>query len=144
MKYWGKMFKETDKYKINGHFFFEKGDILNEVSIDVPNRPGIFYIIKLAKGRVELVYIGKSGTIHQNGKYSEQLLRDRINNKQDGVLRQQFFDKKIEDEHIDALDIYWFVTEDDQNSDIPEYVKGLLLQRYYELYKKLPLWHKEY
>ena len=57
------MFDETKKYKNNGHFFFKKGNQLSEVSKGVPELPGVYYIVRLAKGRVELVYIGKSGTI---------------------------------------------------------------------------------
>jgi hypothetical protein len=53
------MFDETKKYKNNGHFFFKNGNQLSEVSKNVPELPGVYYIVRLAKGRVELVYIGK-------------------------------------------------------------------------------------
>jgi hypothetical protein len=110
----------------------------------VPELVGVYYIYRLAKGRVDLVYIGKSGTIQQDGKFKKQTLRDRINNKQDGVKRQVFFDEKMELEHIDALDIYWFVTMDKNNNDLPSYVEGLLVQRYFDVYGKLPPWNKEF
>lgn len=138
------MFDETKKYANNGHFFFQKGDTLADVSKDVPELPGVYYILRLARGKVDVVYIGKSGTISQNGKESEQLLRDRINYQQAGITRQSFFDKKMVAEKIDALDIYWFVTIDESNNDLPGYVEGLLMQRYFELYGQLPRWNKTY
>jgi hypothetical protein len=138
------MFDELNKYKINGHFFFKKGDILSAVSKDVPDKPGVYYILRLAKGKVELVYIGKSGTIMQDGRFKDQLLRGRINNKQNGMKRQEYFTLKIEQENIDVLDIYWFVTMDDTYKDLPGYVEGLLMQRFYELNGMLPEWNKDF
>lgn len=138
------MFDETNKYKNNGHFFFQKGDKLTDVSKDVPELPGVYYIMRLAKGKIDLVYIGKSGTITQSGKFKKQLLRGRINNKQEGTKRQEFFDEKMNVENIDGLDIYWFVTMDKINSDLPGYVEGLLIQRYFGVYGELPPWNNEY
>jgi len=138
------MFDETKKYKNNGHFFFKKGNKLSEVSKDVPEFPGVYYIVRLAKGKVELVYIGKSGTITQNGQFKEQLLKGRLNNKQDGMKRQDFFDKKMIEENIDGLDIYWFVTMEKSNNDLPGYVEGLLIQRFFEVQGRLPLWNKDF
>lgn len=138
------MFDELNKYKNNGHFFFKKGDRLSEASKEVPEKPGVYYILRLAKGKVDLVYIGKSGTIIQNDKFKDQLLKGRINNKQEGIKRQEFFTLKIEQENIDALDIYWFVTIDENNKDLPGYVEGLLMQRFYEVNEMLPLWNKDF
>ena len=138
------MFDEVEKYQNNGHFFFEKGSVLSEVSKDAPNEAGVYIIYKLAKGKVTLVYVGKSGTMNQNGTFKEQKLRKRLNNKQDGVKRQEYFENKIEQESIDALDIYWYVTFDKNHQDLPAYVEGLLLQRYFEVYGELPPWNKDY
>lgn len=136
------MFDELKKYKNNGHFFFKAGDKLIDASKDVPQLPGIYYIIRLSNNKVDLVYIGKSGTINQNGKFKGQLLKGRINNKQDGTKRQQYFEQKISEENIDGLDIYWFVTMDKNNNDLPGYVEGLLMQSYFDLHGKLPPWNK--
>jgi hypothetical protein len=138
------MFDETKKYKQNGHFFFSKGQLLRQVSKDVPNLPGVYYILRLSGGKVDLVYIGKSGTMEQNSRFKDQLLHGRINNKQDGMKREDFFLKKINEENIEALDIYWFVTFNEENQDLPGYVEGLLMQRYFEVHRELPPWNKHY
>jgi hypothetical protein len=138
------MFDETRKYKNNGHFFFEKGDNLKQVSKNVPDLPGVYYIVRLSGGRIELVYIDKSGTIQQNGKIKDQGLQSRLNDKQEGIGRQDFFNSRILKENIDALDIYWFVTFDTKHKDLPGFVEGLLIQRFFEIYGRLPLWNKDF
>lgn len=138
------IFDDLLKYKQNGHFFFTGSDNLQNKSRDVPNKPGVYYILKLAKGKVELVYIGKSGSILQNGQFKDQLLNKRLNNKQDGIRREHYFLQKIESEDIDALDIYWFVTMDEEHQDLPAYVEGIMMQRFYDLYGTLPKWNKSF
>ncbi len=138
------MFDETEKYKHQGHFFFKKGNNLAVQSKDVPDLAGVYYILRLAKGKVDLVYIGRSGTMQQNGSMKVQSLRSRLNNKQDGSKRQVFFDQKMDAETIDGLDIYWFVTMDSDHQDLPAYVEGLLMQRFFEVFGRLPLWNKDF
>jgi hypothetical protein len=138
------MFSELNKYKNQGHFFFVKGNNLKELSAGVPDLPGVYYIIRLSRGKIDLVYIGKSGTIKQNGTFKEQGLKERLNNKQDGMHREVFFNEKCIQENIDALDVYWFVTFDNKNHDLPGFVEGVILQRYFEVHGKLPPWNKEY
>ncbi|NQU81012.1 MAG: hypothetical protein HQ543_05790, partial [Bacteroidetes bacterium] len=94
------MFDELRKYKNKGHFFYKRGNNLRDVSKDVPDLPGVYYIIRLAAGRVKLVYIGKSGSIEQDGQFKKQGLRGRLNNKQDGLQRQDYFEKKFMEENI--------------------------------------------
>lgn len=137
------MFDELTKYKHNGHFFFERGQTLSQVC-NAPEQAGVYYILMLRKGKIQLVYIGASGTINQKGKFSSQLLRGRLNNKQNGMKRQQFFEEIMLQNEIDALDIYWFVTFDKNHQHIPAYVEALLLQKYYEVYGCLPEWNKEF
>jgi hypothetical protein len=51
---------------------------------------------------------------------------------------------KVISENIEALDIYWYETFDKNNRDIPTVIKGILMQRFYELYGALPKWNKEF
>ena len=138
------MFDETKKYKNNGHFFFKKGDNLKQVSKSVPDLPGVYYVVRLSRGRIELVYIDKSGTILQNRQFKDQGLKNRLNSKQEGIERQDFFESRFLKENIDALDIYWFVTFDTKSNDLPGFVEGLLIQRFFEINGRLPLWNKDF
>src|SRR5882762_10182466 len=122
------MFDELKKYKHNGHFFFKSGDRLSVVSKEVPTLQGVYYILRLANDNVDLVYISKSGTIQQNGEFKNQGLRGDLNNKQEGMIRQEYFEMKCMEENIDALDIYWFVTIENGVQDLPGYVESVLMQ----------------
>jgi hypothetical protein len=138
------MFDETTNYKYNGHFFFKKGDKLAEVSKEVPDLPGVYYVIRLAKGNLELVYIGKSGIITQKKDMKKQTLKKRFDTSRGKLVTQKYLYEKVEEQDTDALDIYWFVTMDKSNNDLPVYVESLLLQRYFEKIGEVPLWNKEY
>jgi hypothetical protein len=137
------MFDELKIYKENGHFFFNPGDKLADVC-NAPDKPGVYYFVRLAKGKVDLVYIGASDTIDRKGTFRDQLLYGRLNNKQDGVKRQKFFEDIMKREQIDALDIYWFVTYDDDNHHLPSYVEAVLMQKYFDLHGCLPDWNKAF
>jgi hypothetical protein len=98
----------------------------------------------LRKGKIELVYIGAAGTISQKGEFSDQLLRGRFNNQQNGTNQQQLFDEIMLQKEIDGLDIYWFLTFDKANQHLPSYVAALLLQTHFNIYGCLPQWNKDF
>ena len=137
------IFQGLEKYQ-QGHFFFEKGQSLKQQSKEVPSLSGVYYFLRLSKGKVDIVYIGKSGTIQIDGSFKKQTLKERINNKQENIKRQHFLEQKIEDETIDALEIYWFVTFDDNHQDLPAFIEGLLMQQYFDIYGTLPPWNKDF
>lgn len=138
------MFDELSKYSNQDHFFFQKGNKLSEVTKEVPEEPGVFCIYRLAKGKIDLVYIGCSGKVLQNGDFKNQMLRSRINNKHGAIKRQEFFKQKFIEEDIDGLDIYWYVTFDEKHADLPSYVKAVLLQRFFEINGRLPEWNEDF
>jgi hypothetical protein len=141
------MFDELKKYQRQGHFFFKPDDDLFSVSTIPDNVAGVYYIFKLALGKVRPVYIGSSGKMQQNGKLKirDGGLKDRlINGKQFDLPRKKSWPIKMIKERIDALDIYWWVTFNEKHRDIPTYVEGIILQRFYELYGCLPEWNNEF
>ncbi len=141
------MFDALTKYINNDHFFFSASNNLEEVCNAPKFNGGVYLVYALKNGKIELVYIGSSGKMRQNGelKIRKNGLYDRlVNGKQFDAPRKQSWKDKLKEENIDALDIYWFVTFDEVNNDIPQYVEGLIIQSYYDLHKKLPLWNKEY
>jgi hypothetical protein len=50
----------------------------------------------------------------------------------------------METENFESLEVYWWVTYDECIKHIPAYVEALLIQRYYDDYKKLPRWNTEF
>lgn len=136
-------FPELDKY-VQGSFIFKKGDNLKALCKNLPDLPGIFYVVSSKNGFEDVVYIGSSGPLPQSGDFGNQTLRRRIHKKHNKIKREDFFNQMIEKEQLDYLHIYWLVTIDVEISDLPTYVQGFLMQQYYNVYLQLPEWNKEY
>jgi len=141
------LFDEDSRYKINNHFFFSNEDDLAKVCNAPKDGSGVYIIYALARGKIELVYIGSSGKMQHDGRMKSRKggLYDRIvNGKQFGEARKIAWAKKLEKENIDALDIYWYETYNRHDQDIPAYAEGKLLQEYFDMYGRLPTWNKEF
>jgi len=130
------MFDDLAKYDNNGHFFYKKGDDTLKLSQKLPNKSGVYYILKLVKGKIKLSYIGKSDPTKAENKTLNLMFDD----KEKGTSLNQFFDKKMNEEEIDALDIYWFVTDDDDPSEIA----NKILQNNFDFFGALPDWNKSF
>jgi hypothetical protein len=136
------MFDETNKYKETGHFFLRSDSAL-ETSCNAPKSGnGVFIVNQLKHGRIDIVLIGSSAKIQKSGllKKTDSLFNSIVKNPQFGLS----WINKIEKENIDGLDIYWYVTFNQRTRDIPFFVQSLLLQRYFELYGRLPDWNVEF
>lgn len=46
-------------------------------------------------------------------------------------------------ENIEALDVYWYVTHNNQYLDCPRELDRQLLQKYLDIYGTLPRWNKK-
>lgn len=141
------MFEQLEKYKSNGHFFFDEKNELNNVCNAPKNGIGVYIVYALKNGKIELVYIGSSGKIKQDGKAKIRKggIFDRlVNGKQFDEPRKRSWKQKLITEKIDALDIYWHETFDQENNDIPSTIEGNLIQIFYDIYGVLPKWNKEF
>lgn len=145
------LFEELDKYE-HEKFSFARNQRLSEVCNVPPNKAGVYYILKVSNGKKELVYIGSSGTMKKSRKFCNQLLRKRlvkgkqgkklVCGKQVAMSRQEYFTSQLNDR--EKLEIYWFVTYDENFKHLPKYVEGVLMQKYFELNGCLPLWNNEF
>lgn len=141
------MFEELEAYTSNDHFFFDGRKPLSEVCNAPIDGVGVYLVYRLSNGRIDLVYIGSSGKVLQNGtmKVRNGGLYDRIvHGKQFGAARNRSWKNKLDLEKIDALDVYWYHTFVDDLFDIPSFVEGVIIQRYFDLHGLLPEWNKEY
>lgn len=97
------MFQEPKNYKENDHFFFESNKDLEKVCNAPKDKNGVFKIIELRNGRVNLIYIGYSET---GGLFNEIVNGEHI----DHNPRKLSWPKQLIKDGTDALDIYWYVT----------------------------------
>jgi|JI6StandDraft_1071083.scaffolds.fasta_scaffold525069_2 hypothetical protein len=144
------MFDELTKYKTQNHFFYKATDILKEVCNAPNDKGGVYLIYALAKGKVELIYVGRSGKRAKDGKITIRKaglggIKDRlINGHQFGkVPRHKSWANQMSIEKIDALDIYWYITHDLKNNDCPREVENTLLDKHLKIFGRLPKWNNE-
>ena len=89
---------------------------------------GVYIIFALKNGRIELVFIGCSK--ENTG------LRDQI-------IREQFFlMSTIKQEDIEALDIYWYVTQTPKAINDPRKIKAQVLKTHKGFYGRKPRWNR--
>lgn len=141
------MFDELEKYESQGHFFFTADDELEKVCDAPKNGLGVYVVYALKNGRIELIYIGSSGKVAQNGntKVRKRGIYYRlVNGKQFDSSRKVSWKEKVRAEEIEALDVYWYETFDEYNGDIPATIEGIIMQRYFDVYGCLPRWNKEF
>jgi hypothetical protein len=111
------MFDILEKYENTGHFFFTTKDSLTKVCNAPIDKAGVYLVYSLRKGKIELVYIGRSGHVNDDGSLFIRKggIKDRlVNGKRDGLLRRKFWLNEMAKDSIEALDIYWYVTYDDK------------------------------
>lgn len=51
--------------------------------------------------------------------------------------------KKMREQQIEALDIYWYETFNNSIKSIPSYVESQILQIHLDTFGRLPEWNKE-
>ena len=78
------------------------------------------------------------------GQFKAQTLRGRLQAKQHGISRIEFFRGKFLDENWDALAVEWFITFDAVNKTLPGKAEGELLQAYWDAHGCLPPWNAGY
>ncbi|WP_185217999.1 hypothetical protein [Sphingobacterium mizutaii] len=142
------MFDELKKYKQNDHFFFKFGDSLMQVCNAPTDKCGIYLVYALKNRKRELIYIGRSGKIGNDGTLFIRRtglggIKDRIvNGHQFGKIpRKTSWPKQMELENLESLDVYWFVTHCDKFLDCPRILENKLLKKYNEVYGCLPKWN---
>lgn len=132
---------------MSGQFYFESTNELGKVCNAPKNGIGVYLVYTLKKDKFELIYIGSSGKVRQNGtsKLRKGGIYDRIvNGKQFGDVRRKTWKQKMIDKRIDTLRIQWYVTFDQHAKNIPVVVEGNLIQEYFNTNGKLPEWNMEF
>jgi hypothetical protein len=126
------MFQEPKNYKDKDHFFFEADKELEKVCNAPKDKDGVFKVLELRNGKINLVYIGYSNSGGLFNEIVNGIHYDR-NSRKIGWTYQLLNDK------TDALDVYWYVTngKDEQKKEQVDMLKAFVDQT-----GKLPKWNK--
>jgi hypothetical protein len=139
------MFDELKKYK-KGSFSFKMNESLKEVCTAPESASGV-YIVFASENQEKPIYIGCSGKMQKNGliKHRSDGIYGRIcNGKQFGERRNLSWPKKMKKQQIEELDIHWYITFNDKVTDIPAYVEAVLIQEYFNKFRRLPDWNEAF
>lgn len=143
------MFNVLSKYTHADHFFYVPNDELVEVCNAPTDKSGVYLIYALKNGKIELVYIGRSGKVKKDGSLSIRKagvggIKDRlVNGKQFDEPRRKSWKKVMGLDKIEALDVYWYVTHTDIFVDCPRDVEASILEQYRDIYGEFPRWNKQ-
>jgi hypothetical protein len=131
-----------------GQFQFRRLDSLSAVCNAPRIKSGVYVLNVISNENLGVIYIGSSGKMQNDGNLKTRNggLWDRlVNGKQfDRLPRRKCWPIQMERDSIEIFEVNWYVTFDDQNQHIPSFVEGILIQKYFEKYRCLPLWNKEY
>ncbi len=94
---------------------------------------GVYIVNQKSTGNI--IYIGKSGTMCQDGSFKEQDIPRRLVNKEKGQSRKYVFGKRVV--NYGELLIEYVIMKSE--SELPGYLEARLLQAYYDEHKKLPV-----
>jgi hypothetical protein len=96
----------------HGEFAFDRGSSLarSTAQAAVPNCAGVYVISTGHGSRHEILYVGKSGTVHSDGTLGKQGISQRLRKKQKGLPRQTYFEAVMDERGIDQLLFEWFET----------------------------------
>lgn len=134
-----------NKGLLYGKFTFKRDEDLSKQSSSVPHEHGVYIIFKNSISFENILYIGNSGRLYNNGTFAKQTLHERINKKQDkDTYRQSFFNNHIDEKDVRKLIFQWFQTTNEINKFLPGYIEACLIQEYYRMSGKLPSWNKHF
>ena len=139
------MFKELTKYKNQNSFTFNIENELSEVCNAPQEGNGIYLVYDISGDEKELVFVGSTGTIQNNGEIKLRVggIYDRlVNGQQFGKLsRRKAWPIQMKKENIENLEIHWYETFNKKTKHIPTYVEGLILQLFLDKNNVLPRWN---
>lgn len=142
--------------KINS---FEKGVFSYNCNIDdlkyscnaPKDKSGVYLFYDITNGKKELIYIGCSGHIKNDGSISTRktgqggIYGRIVNGHQFGKIKRfQSLPLEMKKEKIEIIEVKWLITFDEKNDNhnySPIYIESYLLQRYFEEKSKLPKWN---
>jgi hypothetical protein len=143
------MFDELEKYKIKGNFFFQATDSLEEVCTAPEDKYGVYLVYALHKGKVELVYIGKTGVMLTTKEAEESKIKDGLKENLveglhfDETKRKNCWPVQMLIEDIEVLHIHWYVTFNGKYKDRPKAIKMKLLKIYKNIFGVFPRWNNQ-
>ena len=135
---------EYKKFNKFGIFELKQDEIINTIIKEkkVPNSYGIYIIYSIKNLSKDIIYIGKSGTMINDGTFKSQGIAQRLTKVQNKLQRKIYFQNILNEYKFDKLEFLWITTYDEEYQEIPSFSEAKMIQAYFNQYKKLPLLNK--
>lgn len=119
---------------------FNINDDFRQAVKTIPNSHGVYIIYNPNQ---EIVYIGKGGSIKQNGSKTKQGVKNRLLNGRgkNNLTNGNYFKNRMIESEYKFITIEYIIVED---GIIPAWKEANLVQEFYEKNHKLPLWNSEF
>jgi len=139
------MYKELKKFKVTNSFTFTTEDSLEEVCNASESGSGIFLVYALEGEAKELIMVGSTGTIQNDGtlKSKNGGLHDKIVNGHQFAKtgRKYSWPAQMKLENIERLEVTWHETFNEKTKVIPTFIEGQVLQNFLDENARLPRWN---
>ncbi|MDD2821695.1 MAG: hypothetical protein PHW29_10575 [Flavobacterium sp.] len=139
------MYKELKKFKVTNSFTFTTEDSLEEVCNASESGSGIFLVYALEGEAKELIMVGSTGTIQNDGtlKSKNGGLHDKIVNGHQFAKtgRKYSWPAQMKLENIERLEVTWYETFNEKTKVIPTFIEGQVLQNFLDENARLPRWN---
>lgn len=139
------MYKALEKIIVQDKFTFQLTDDLENVCNCSENHNGIFIVYDMSNDNKELIMVGSTGTIQNDGSLKSKNggLYDKIVNGHQFAKsgRKYTWPTQMKKENITALEVFWYDTFNSNNRVIPTFLEAQILQEFFEVHGKLPRWN---
>jgi len=110
----------------------------NIKKLELMKEYGVYVITDCNKN---IIYIGKGGTIKQNGEFKMQNISKRLKNIRNKQDANDYFIDVMNDYNFNSLNIYCIKTFPEK---LPAFIEADLMQKFYDEHKKLPILNKSF
>lgn len=132
-------------YQVYGAFQTSRIGTISKIFSNEPmpvelNNFGVYIFTEICQINNEelIVYVGKNGTLKNNGTMGNHTLKKRI---MQGKMKSKWFEEN-------DFKVYWFVTLEKGSpinaKDIPSVVESEILKTYFHLERKLPKYNSTF
>ena len=139
------MYKELENFAVKGTFTYTQEDRLEEVCNASETGSGVFVVYAVNGDEKELIMVSSTGTVQNDGtlKSKNGGLQDKIVNGHQFAKtgRKYSWPAQMKIENIAALEVFWYVTYNEDVKLIPTFIEGKILQNFLDENGKLPRWN---
>jgi len=125
---------ENNEFDVERNNLINRGYYVNLIRDNVDERPGVY--VWTNNENHEIIYIGMSGKINNDGSLGNQLLTGRLQATRENLSTKKYLFKKLKELEIQTMKMSIFYSNENEPAS---YLEALLLRAYFQETKRLPI-----